>query len=88
MLKNDDEIRESKDVQELTLLLMYLTGWETESRKTPGQKIFRAWKGFHFGILNVLDESELITQHPVAKSVVFSEAGLRKAEELKKKYLG
>lgn len=31
-----------KVIQDLCLLLMFLTGWEEESRQKPGEKIFRA----------------------------------------------
>jgi hypothetical protein len=73
-------------LKELNLLVLYLSGWEEDSRKNPGQKIFRSWKGYLFEILNDFEEKELITQHRNSKSVVFTEAGKRKAEEVKSKY--
>ena len=74
-------------IKELNLLVLYLSGWEEDSRKNPGQKIFRSWKGFLFEILNEFDENGLITQHRDSKSVVFTEAGRKKADALKKKYM-
>lgn len=43
-----------KKIEELCLLLMFLTGWEEESRQKPGEKIFQAWKGHLFETLNKL----------------------------------
>jgi len=74
-------------IQEITLLLLYLTGWEEDSRKNPGEKLFRSWKGYPFKVLNELAEGNFIIQNRNSKSVVFSPAGKSKAEELKKKYL-
>lgn len=73
-------------LQELNLLLLYLSGWEEDSRKNPGQKIYRSWKGYLFEIINEFEQQELITQHRNSKSVVFTEAGRRRAEEIKRKY--
>ncbi|MCI0471559.1 MAG: DUF6429 family protein [Candidatus Aminicenantes bacterium] len=73
-------------LKELHLLVLYLSGWEEDSRKHPGQKIFRSWKGHPFEVLNEFEEKELITQHRKSKSVVFTETGKRKAEEIKRKY--
>ena len=72
--------------KELNLLLLYLSGWEEDSRKNPGQKIYRSWKGYLFEIINEFEQQELITQHRNSKSVVFTEAGRRRAEEIKRKY--
>lgn len=73
-------------LQELNLLLLYLSGWEEDSRTKPGQKIYRSWKGYLFEIINEFEQQELITQHRNSKSVVFTEAGRRRAEEIKRKY--
>jgi hypothetical protein len=76
----------NENLKELNLLVLYLSGWEEDSRKNPEQKIFRSWKGFLFEILNEFEEHELITQHRNSKSVVFTAAGRQKAEEIKRKY--
>ena len=73
-------------LKDLNLLVLYLSGWEEDSRKHPGQKLFRSWKGYPFEILNEFEQRQLITQHRKSKSVVFTEAGKRRAEELMRKY--
>ncbi len=72
-----------KMIQELCLLLMYLTGWEEDSRQKPGEKIFRAWKGYLFEVLNRLADDKLIVQFANHKSVTLTEAGKQKAKQLK-----
>jgi len=74
-----------KSVEELTLLLLYLTSWEEEIMK--GSKIIRSWKGYRFEVLNDLEEAGLISQSKKAKSVYLTEEGHKKAKELFKKYL-
>jgi hypothetical protein len=74
-------------IKELNLLLMFLTGWEEDSRKNPGEKVMRAWKGYLFETLNKLADDKLIIQFANTKSVMFTEAGKQKAEQLKKQYL-
>lgn len=73
-------------LKELNLLVLYLSGWEEDSRKNPGQKIYRSWKGYLFEIINEFEQQEFITQHRNSKSVVFTEAGKRRAEAIKRKY--
>ncbi len=73
-------------LKELNLLLLYLSGWEEDSRRNPGEKIYRSWKGYLFEVINELEEKELIIQNRKSKSVVFTEAGRNKAEEIKSKY--
>ena len=73
-------------LKELNLLVMYLSGWEEDSRNNPGQKIYRSWKGYLFEVLNEFEEQEFIVQNRKSKSVVFTAAGRKKAEEIKSKY--
>ena len=73
--------------EELSLLLIYLTGWEEEKKNTPGQKIFRAWKGYNPGIMHELERQRLIYQLPGGKSLILTEEGKKKGEQLKGKYL-
>jgi hypothetical protein len=63
-----------KMIQDLCLLLMFLTGWEEESRQKPGEKVFRAWKGYLFEVLNRLADDKLIVQFANHKSVMLTEA--------------
>ena len=72
-----------KKIQELCLLLMYLTGWEEESRQKPGEKIFRAWKGYLFEVLNRLADDKLIIQFANARSLILTEAGKQRAQQMK-----
>jgi hypothetical protein len=81
------EEKMEEKIKELNLLLMLLTGWEEDSRKNPGEKIFRAWKGYLFETLNRLADEKLIIQFANTKSVMLTDAGRQKAEELKKQYL-
>lgn len=74
-------------IMELNLLLLYLSGWEEESRNTPGEKIYRAWKGFLFEVLNQLEEEAMIQQFRNGKSVVLTKEGIEKAKELKERFL-
>jgi Mn-dependent DtxR family transcriptional regulator len=84
MDKKEEELLE-KSVEELTLLLLYLTGWEEEVLK--GSKIIRSWKGYSFEVLNALEEKGLISQSKKAKSVYLTGDGHKKAKELFQKYL-
>jgi hypothetical protein len=81
------EEKMDEKIKELNLLLMFLTGWEEDSRQKPGEKVFRAWKGYLFETLNKLAEEKLIIQFQNTKSVTLTDAGRQKAELLKKQYL-
>ena len=59
-------------VKDLNLLLLYLTGWEEESRKEPGEKVLRSWKGYLFEILNELERENMILQYNNTKSVILT----------------
>jgi hypothetical protein len=78
---------DEKIKQELTLLLIYLTGWEEEKRNSPGEKVFRAWKGYRFEVLTEIQNQRLIYQIPGGKSLILTNEGKQKAEELRRKYL-
>jgi hypothetical protein len=71
--------------KELMLLLIYLTGWQEDSRRIPGEKVFRSWKGYDFVILNEMDNENLVRQYP--KTVTLTKEGISRAEYLKQKYL-
>jgi len=74
-------------IKELNLLLLYLAGWEEDSTKEPGKKVFRSWKGYLFEVLNELQDDDLIYQFKNGKSVIILDDGIKKAEQLKQKYL-
>ena len=65
----------------LNLALLFLTGWEEDSTRTPGEKIFRSWKGYLFEILNTMEERGLIHQIKNGKSVILSQKGIQQAQE-------
>ncbi len=72
-------------IKDLHLLLIYLTGWFEDSTRIPGKKVFRAWKGFLFDILNDLEREGMITQF--RKSMILTDKGIAKAQGLKEKYM-
>jgi len=74
-------------IKELNLLLLYLAGWEEDSTKEPGKKVYRSWKGYLFEVLNELQDDEMIYQFKNGKSVIILDEGRKKAEQLKQKYL-
>jgi len=81
-----DEDKKEKSILELSLVLIYLTGWEEDKRNAPGEKVFRAWKGYKFEILDELQGQGLIRQIPGGKSLLLNDKGKQKARELIKKY--
>ena len=72
-------------IQNLTLLLLYLTSCEEEL--SGDTKIRRAWKGFRFEALNALDEAGYINQSYRAKSLSLTHVGSERARALMSKYL-
>lgn len=78
-----------ENIEELTLLLLYLTAWK--EGVTKDMKVLRSWKGYPFEVLNALQEKGYISQGKYksrSKSVILTEDGIRQAEQLKKRYLG
>lgn len=74
-------------IKDLNLLLLFLSGWEEESRSQPGEKVIRSWKGYLFEALNELEDEKMILQFENTKSVVILPEGIRRAESIKSKYL-
>jgi len=76
-----------RKIKDLSLLLMSLTGWEEDSKKDPGEKIIKSWKGYSFEALNELEEENLIHQtRGTGKIVILTKDGEDKAKELQSKY--
>ena len=71
-------------IEELTLLLIALTSWK---EKISGIDITRAWKGYDFNILDDLTEKGYISGSKKSKLVILTDEGVKKADELIKKYL-
>jgi hypothetical protein len=64
-------------VLDLSLMLMYLSSWTERASDAR-----RFWKGFDFGVLNALEEQQLIEQSRGARSAYLTEAGERRARAL------
>ena len=77
--QNDEEL-----IEELTLLLIALTAWR---ENVHGEDIMRAWKGYGFDILDDLTEKGWISGSNKSKSVILTDEGKKKADQLIKKYL-
>ncbi len=69
-------------IDELQLLLIYLVGWEEDSHKEPGGKIFKSWKGYSFEILDKLEESGFIIHTGSTKLLILTDAGKRRAQQI------
>ena len=74
-------------IKDLSLLLMFLTGWEEVSRQNQGEKVFCSWKGYSFKAMNKLADDKLIIQFKDKKLVLLTETGKQMAEKLKAQYL-
>ncbi len=77
----------NSDIKDLNLLLLYLSGWEEESKKEPGKKVFKAWKGYLFDVLNELNNDGMIRQYMNRKSIFITDEGIKRAKEVKEKFL-
>lgn len=83
-----------KTIEELTLLLMYLTSWEEETMDYDNNnnlekiKIKKSWKGYSFDAINELTNKGYLYQTNYKnKSVTLTEEGTSLADSLIKKYL-
>ena len=83
-----------KNIEELTLLLMYLTSWEEESlcydkNDNLDKDIFKnSWKGYSFDAINELtDKGYLYSSKYKNKSVTLTKEGEKLAKKLMEKYL-
>lgn len=83
-----------KTIEELTLLLIYLTSWEEEAVDYDNNnnlekiKIKKSWKGYSFDAINELTNKGYLYQTNYKnKSVILTEEGTSLANSLIKKYL-
>lgn len=79
---NDQKLQET--ITELTLLLISLTAWR---EKILGDDITQSWKRYDFHVLDELKEKGYISGSKGSKLVTLTDEGMRKVEELKKRYL-
>lgn len=76
-----------QQLEELTLLLVYLTSWDENAKQEFGPNPeLRAWKGYDFSILNGLQKQELIEQNNKAKSLFITKKGIEMAHKLIEKF--
>ena len=80
-----DKITPEKAMKELTMVLMYLSRFNENSRISSD--LDSAWKGYDFGIINELDEDDYIRQGSYrSKSVAITDEGIKLARTLLSKY--
>ncbi len=85
-MEKDGSAVQDRTLEDLTLLLIYLTSWE---EKVYGDlTVHRAWKGYLFEVLDALEEAGYLSQTRRAKSVTLTETGLDHARELEARFLG
>ncbi|MCL5074005.1 MAG: DUF6429 family protein [Actinobacteria bacterium] len=68
-------------IEELVLLLIYLTSWEENILNT---KFLRSWRGY---LLDELKSKGLLSGSKGAKSVYLTNTGIKKAKQFIEKYL-
>ena len=76
----DQDLERQELIEELTLLLLYLSSWE--EKIGPSLGMHKAWKGYTFSTLNALEDRGLIHQSRKARSITLTEEGLALAHEL------
>lgn len=80
-----DKTSPQKAAKELTILLMYLTRFNEQSRFESDLDM--AWKGYGFDIINELDKEGYIRQGShCSKSVAITDEGMKLSRELLTKY--
>ncbi len=81
-----------KNIEELTLLLMYLTSWDEkgfvrdENGEVKEGKVKTCWKGYSFDTINKLTDEEYL-YYSKGKSVMLTPKGEKRVKELMNKYL-
>ena len=78
-------MEESELLEDLTLFLLYAQSWR--EKMVDSLYVTRSWKGYNFDVLDRLTEKGFITGSHRAKSVILTDEGLKRGEELKQKLL-
>jgi hypothetical protein len=76
----------NKEIEELTLMLLYLTAWEEDV--PPFGRHKRNWKSHSAKVLDKLDKDGLLVSSDKSDSVFLTSAGAIRAQALVQKYLG
>jgi hypothetical protein len=78
-------MEESRLLEDLTLLLLCAQSW----REKIGESLYlsRSWKGYDFNVLDRLAGKGYISSSHGAKSVILTDDGLKRGEELKRRLL-
>lgn len=80
-----DKITPDKAMKELTIVLMYLSRFNEDSRFSSSMNM--SWKGYDFRIINELDDEDYIRQGSYrSKSVAITDEGIKLARDLLNKY--
>ncbi|MFA7412433.1 MAG: DUF6429 family protein [Tissierellaceae bacterium] len=80
-----DKITPEKAMKELTIVLMYLSRFNEDSRFSSSMNM--SWKGYDFRIINELDDEDYIRQGSYrSKSVAITDEGIKLARDLLNKY--
>ena len=83
----------NKNIEELTMLLLYLTSWEEKGYvyiddELKEENLHNSWKEYSFDALNNLtDKGYLYPTKNKSKSVTLTKEGENLAKELIKKYI-
>lgn len=80
----EDEASHEALLEELTLLVIYLSSWE--EKLSPDLTVRQAWKGYLFEVLDALEEKGYISQTSRAKSLALTEEGVQQAREIKERF--
>jgi hypothetical protein len=78
-------MEEPQLLEDLTLFLLYAQPW----REKIAEPIYaqRSWRGYDFIVLDRLAQNGYISRSRKAKSVILTDEGVKRAEELKRKLL-
>jgi DNA-binding PadR family transcriptional regulator len=78
-------MEESDLLEDLTLFLLYAHSWREKVGKDL--YVFRSWKGYDFDVLDHLAEKGYISSSHRTKSVILTDEGVKRGQELKQRLL-
>lgn len=74
-----------KSLQNLTLLLLYLNGWEEGIETDTGEDLMWAWKSHSLYTMDELEKQYFIINKKKTKSVFLTPEGIKRAKEIEQK---